>query len=79
MKRPAISASAAEDMTCFIIPETVRTAPLLRMGLMEVVWAPRKKWPLARLRPLGTERYVNLEEKSNRSEKRRSRSSAKKK
>ena len=56
MKRPAISASAAEDMTCLMMPEMVRMAPLLRRGLVAVFVVPRNRCPPARLWPFATDK-----------------------
>jgi hypothetical protein len=56
MKRPAISALAADDIMCLMMPDMVRIAPLLGMGLFDVVVAPRYRWPLAQLRPLVTDK-----------------------
>jgi hypothetical protein len=36
IKRPATLALAAEDIMCLMIPETVRTVPLLRIDWVDV-------------------------------------------
>ena len=50
MYNAANSASVADDMTCFIMWDMLRTAPLF-CGMVELF--DRKKWPPALLRAFG--------------------------
>ena len=53
MNNPPISASDADDATCFRIPDMLSTAPLL-LGMSSL--PAKKKWPPTLLRDLGSNR-----------------------
>ena len=58
MNNPPISASGADDATCFRIPDMLSTAPLL-LGMSSL--PAKKKWPPTLLRDLVSDRYDALE------------------
>ena len=58
INNPPISASDADDATCFKIPDMFSTAPVL-LGISPLL--AMKKWPPTLLRDTGSDKYNALE------------------